>query len=319
MTGTLTDRYIWAVQRSLPEAKRADIDRELRGAIADAVDAKQDAGAGPADAERAAILDLGDPYRLAAGYTDRPLHLIGPSLFPDYIRLLKLLYAVVLPITFAAVLLAQLLAQGQFGGAIGATFGITISVAVHLGFWTTLIFALIERSPDYTHNAWNPDTLPQLPSTGAIKLSDTIGSGVWSAFIVGGIIWAQFFGPFRDADGGVIPILDPALWSFWLPLFLVIAAVELGFRIVLYRIGRWTVPAAVISMVLALAFAIPAIYLIATQQLFNPGFLQRAGIDELFGRDGVVTIVAIVMLCVGVAGATADGFTKALRQTPART
>jgi hypothetical protein len=317
MTGTLTDRYIWAVQRSLPEAKRDDIDKELRGAIADAIDAKQDAGAAPADAERAAILDLGDPYRLAAGYTERPLHLIGPALFPDYIRLLKVLYAIILPITFAAVLLAQLLAQGQFGGALGATIGITISVAVHLGFWTTLVFALIERSPDYRHTAWNPDTLPQLPSSGAIKLSDTIASAVWFACIVGGVIWAQFFGLYRDG-GEVIPILDPALWSFWLPFFLAIGALELAFRIVLYRVGRWTVPSAIISMVLALAFAVPAIYLVATQRLFNPEFLDRANIAALFGPEGVVTVVAIVLLCVGVAGATADGFTKAVRQAQAR-
>ena len=40
MTTTLTDRYIWAVQRSLPEHQRDDIDRELRGTIADTVDAK---------------------------------------------------------------------------------------------------------------------------------------------------------------------------------------------------------------------------------------------------------------------------------------
>ena len=47
MTATLTDRYIWAVQRSLPEAQRADIDRELRGTIADAVDAKIEDGRAP--------------------------------------------------------------------------------------------------------------------------------------------------------------------------------------------------------------------------------------------------------------------------------
>ena len=43
-TSTLTDRYIWAVQRSLPEAQRADIDRELRGTIADTIDGKREAG-----------------------------------------------------------------------------------------------------------------------------------------------------------------------------------------------------------------------------------------------------------------------------------
>ena len=39
-TDTLTDRYVWAVLKSLPEAKRADIDRELRASIADDIDAR---------------------------------------------------------------------------------------------------------------------------------------------------------------------------------------------------------------------------------------------------------------------------------------
>ena len=51
-TTTLTDRYVWAVLRSLPEAQRADIDRELRGTIADTIDAKIEAGSEPADASR---------------------------------------------------------------------------------------------------------------------------------------------------------------------------------------------------------------------------------------------------------------------------
>ncbi len=53
MTATLTDRYVYAVTRSLPESQRADIDKELRASIADAVDARVEAGDHPAEAERA--------------------------------------------------------------------------------------------------------------------------------------------------------------------------------------------------------------------------------------------------------------------------
>lgn len=44
---SLTDRYVWATVRSLPEKQRSDIERELRTSIADAVDAKTDAGQRP--------------------------------------------------------------------------------------------------------------------------------------------------------------------------------------------------------------------------------------------------------------------------------
>lgn len=307
MTATLTDRYIAAVQRSLPEEQRTDIDQELRGSIADAIDARIEAGTDAAAAEREAIVELGDPYRLAAGYADRPLHLIGPALFPDYIRLLKVLYAIVLPIVFVAIVLGQLLGHHDFWGAFGSSIGAIVAVAAHLGFWTTLVFALIERSPDYKPTAWNPDTLPQPPQVGDVKLSDTIASAVWFACIVGGLIWAQFFAT-------AVPVFDPTLWSFWLPYFLVIAALDLVvFRIVLYRMRRWTVPAAVINTMGALAFAVPAIWLVLTQRFMNPEFLERMNIAPLFGPDGWVTIVLLIVLVVGVAGATADGIVKTVR------
>ena len=70
----------------------------------------------------------------------------------------------------------------------------TITVAAHLGFWTTLVFALIERSPDYKATTWNPDTLPQVPVRGDIKLSDTIAGIVWYLAVLGGMIWAQAWG-----------------------------------------------------------------------------------------------------------------------------
>ena len=63
---TLTDRYVWAVLKSLPEAKRADIDRELRATIADDVEAREADGRDAAAAEREALAELGDPARLAA-------------------------------------------------------------------------------------------------------------------------------------------------------------------------------------------------------------------------------------------------------------
>ncbi|MEO8261598.1 MAG: permease prefix domain 1-containing protein [Pseudolysinimonas sp.] len=313
MTTTLTDRYVWAVQRSLPEKQRADIDQELRGAIADTVDSKIDSGTDPVAAEREVIVELGDPYRLAAGYADRPLHLVGPKVFPDYIRLLKVLYAIVLPIVFVAILLGQLLGQpDSFWGAFGSTIGAIITVAVHLGFWTTLVFALIERSPEYKATAWNPDTLPQLPTRGAIKLSDAVASGVWFVSIVGGLIWAQYFSLFRDADGEVVPVFDPAL-GVWLAYFLVLAAFELGFRVLLYRERRWTFPLAAVNLVGHLAFAIPFLWLLLNSSLMNPEFLARADIAPLFERDGVVTIIVLIVALAGSAGSAIEGFVKAGR------
>jgi hypothetical protein len=315
MTGTLTDRYVWAVQRSLPEAKRADIDQELRGSIADAVDAKLEAGAAPAAAEREAIVELGDPYRLAAGFADRPLHLIGPAVFPDYIRLLKVLYIIVLPIAFAGILLGQLLGEPEsIGSAIGSAFVAIIAVAVHFGFWTTLVFALIERSPQYRPTAWNPDTLPQLPAPGTVKLSELVGSGVWFVFTIAFLIWAQFISLFRDGDGDVIPVFNQELWQFWIPYFLGLAVLQLVFQFVLYQARRWTIALATLNLLIAAAVIIPLVWLLVTAQWMNPAFLERAGITELFAPGGVVTIVLTIVLPIMAVAASIDGFVKAVRQ-----
>lgn len=314
MTTTLTDRYIWAVQRSLPERQRDDIDRELRGTIADTIDAKVDDGATPESAERATITELGDPYRLAAGYADRPLHLIGPKVFPDYIRLLKVLYAVVLPITFGAILLATVLGKnGDVWGAFGSTIGATITVAAHFGFWTTLVFALIERSPDYKATAWNPDTLPQVPVRGDIKLSDTVAGIVWYLAVLGGMIWAQVWGLSGE------PIFDPALGS-WLVLFAVLPVAAVVFRVVLYRTRHWTWPLFTVNLVGSLAFAIPALWLLLTGRLMNPAYLATLpeGVAPLFGPNGAVTIVAVVIVIIGaVAGAT-DAAVRTARASRSR-
>lgn len=314
MTTTLTDRYIWAVQRSLPERQRDDIDRELRGTIADTIDAKVDDGATPESAERATITELGDPYRLAAGYADRPLHLIGPKVFPDYIRLLKVLYAVVLPTTFGGILLATVLGKnGDVWGAFGSTIGATITVAAHLGFWTTLVFALIERSPDYKATTWNPDSLPQVPLRGDIKLSDTIAGIVWYLAVLGGMIWAQVWGLSGE------PIFDPALGS-WLVLFAVLPVAAAVFRVVLYRTRRWTWTLFAVNLAGALGFAIPALWLLLTGQLMNPAYLATLpdGVAPLFAPNGAVTIVAVVIVIIGaVAGAT-DAAVRTARASRSR-
>lgn len=306
---TLTDRYVWAVQRSLPERQRDDIDKELRGTIADTVDAKIEGGAKPAAAERETIAELGDPYRLAAGYADRPLQLIGPKVFPDYIRLLKVLYVIVLPIAFAAILLGQLLGGHDFWGSFGSTIGATISVAAHFGFWTTLVFALIERSPDYKATAWNPDTLPQVPVRGQIKLSDTIAGIWWYILVAGAMIWAQFFSVFG------VPVFDPAL-GFWLVWFLALPILAIGFRVVLYRLRRWTWPLFAVNLLGDLAFAVPALWLLLKGgALYNPAFLERLpdGVAPLLAPNGAVTIVAGIVVPIGVVASTVDSVLKTVR------
>src|SRR5690242_8277502 len=100
-TTTLTDRYIWAVIRTVPAGQRAELDAELRELIGDTIDAELAAGAPPEQAEREALVQLGDPELLAATWSDRPLQLIGPRFYLQWWRLLKVLLSTVVPIVAA--------------------------------------------------------------------------------------------------------------------------------------------------------------------------------------------------------------------------
>lgn len=112
MTATLTERYIAATVKSLPSELQPEVRDELHASIADAVEARAEQGESLEQAERAVLTDLGDPGALAAGYADRPLHLIGPRYFLTWWRLLKVLIAIVPACAFAGIAIAGLAIAG---------------------------------------------------------------------------------------------------------------------------------------------------------------------------------------------------------------
>ncbi len=309
---TLTDRYVWAATHSVPEAQRTDLDRELRERIGDATDALVETGRAHADAERMALVELGDPAALAASYVDRPLQLIGPRYYLAWWRLLKLLYSVVLPIAVAAVGFAQLLSGADVGDAIGSAIGVGFSIAVHLGFWVTLGFAVLERTPGKGADlAWTPDMLPQLPELGRPgRRSELIGSLVFLGIFALVLVWQHFGLPWVGALEA-IPLLDPDLWSFWMPYFLVLIVLEMLFAIAVYAWGwNWWLAAA--NLVLNVAFVVPAVWLFTTGQLINPEALDAMGWP--WGDAGDVIVPVIVVVVIGVAvWDVIDGVIKTVR------
>jgi hypothetical protein len=318
MTATLTDRYIWAVQRSLPESQREDIDRELRGTIADTIDAKRDGGLDAAKAEHETLAELGDPYRLAAGYTERPLHLIGPELFPTYIRLLKLLYAIVLPCAAGGVTLGLLLSNPEsVGDVMGPLWATIIGVIVHLGFWTTLVFAWIERGPQKdraSFGEWIPESLPELPENGDVKLSDAIGPAVFLVIMFGFVLWQQLWPVVSADDGTPLPMVNEGLWSLWLPVLFGIALLEIAFAFLVWRLGRWTVPLAILNTVLALTAAGILVWLFVTDQVIDHAWAGQLKLTELVAPGGVLAIIG-AFIAAGVAvWDIIDGFIRTWRQ-----
>lgn len=317
-TATLTDRYVAAAARHLPETQRDEFARELRERIADEIDARlmTSADGAPttaADAEDAVLRELGDPAALAAAYVDRPLQLIGPRYFLAWKRLLTLLYAIVLPVTAAAVLLAQLLSGAGPGEVAAEVVGVVLALVVHLAFWVTLVFAILERTPGTKAvERWTPDQLPEIrDESRAGRLGDLIASLVFLGLFAVVIVWQQVRPPSFEGPGQEIPVLDPALWSFWLPYFLVLIVLEMLFAVAIYLWG-WNWPLAIANLVLNVAFTVPALWLLATEQLFNPAFLDVIGWP--WGGAGAVTTTVLVVVFVGIAvWDVIDGVVKTVR------
>jgi hypothetical protein len=295
---SLIDRYVLTALRRVPEQQRADIDRELRASIEDAVDARVGGGEPRDAAVEAALLELGDPDRLADSYAGRLPYLIGPDLFPFWRRLLKMLYTVVLPIVVAVVVTTESFTERSPGKVIGAGFYTLITTAVHIGFWTTLVFAILERTEARTtlKTTWKPADLPKYEPS-AIGRGQLAAGLVWPVLLMVALIMQQF--TFTRE-----PVLDPANWSFWWPFFLAVLALECGYQFWLRRHGRYTHTVTLVNAVLGLLGTVPLVWLLATHDFFNPQFiatLNWGDADPSAWLTGIGVVTAVVVAIWDVA------------------
>ncbi len=312
---SLTDRYVAAALKGVQADQREDVAAELRGSIADAVEVRTAQGESTDAAERTVLLELGDPTRLAAGYSGRPLYLIGPAFYPDYIRLLRLLLSIVVPIIAIVVGAASAVSgAGPLDILLGA-LGSAFSVGVQLAFWVTLVFALVDRSgaaPRTATSGWDLDDLPE-PRDRRIGLGETVASVTGLSLLIWFVLWQPGYQESFDPGGPSIPILDPGLSTFWIPALVAVLLASIALEIVKYRRGHWTVPLAAVNTVLSLAFAIPVLWLIVTDQLLNPEFLDTVATGEFASLVDLMPTVAAWVIAVVCVVDIAEGWWKAVR------
>ncbi|MET8358308.1 permease prefix domain 1-containing protein [Micromonospora sp. NPDC005171] len=291
---TLTDRYLAATLRSVPAQRRNEIASELRASIDDMIEGRTDGGQDATTAEREVLTELGNPDVLAARYADRRLQLIGPTYYLLWLRLLKLLLSFI-PALVGTIFAVVQVAEGKGFGAIGPGLVVAMQVAVQITFWLTLTFAIIERTQTAVAlPEWTVDQLPDAPVRRGIPLADTIASVVMLAVTIGYLPLQQFHSWVRDTNGENIPILDPALWSFWLPALIVVLVASAIFEVVKYRIGRWTWTLFGVKALLNLAFSVPLIWLALSDRLLNPALAERLSwLADTDNRDVLAAIIAV--------------------------
>lgn len=316
---SLTDRYVQAVTAQLPEAQRADIADELRTTIEDTVAAAPE-GTDPVAAERAALLDLGHPTRLADNYRGEGRSLIGPRLYPAWLRTLKTLLLWV-PALVGAINLVVAVLDGStpLDGAVDVVTAM-VGSAFMVAFWVTVGFAIAERTGAETETLaslgasedWDPADLPE-PQARQVSWADGILSVILNVFILTLLLLpGRLGGSVDDVAWGQI-FTDTAYSLRWV-LALGMAASLLASVFVLVR-GRWSWPTALVNLAGTVLFVGPLVWLAARNNLYAWETLpiEWIGDGNLQVNEGATLTVTIVVLLVIAAWETFDSFRKAAR------
>jgi hypothetical protein len=323
---SLTERYLAATLQAIPEGKRADVERELRSSIADAVEDRVAAGEDPVAAETAVLEGLGNPAHLAAGITGRPMYLIGPELFPVYRRLLALLLSIVVPIVGVVQAAVELGGGGSWADAVGAGIGGMFAAAIQVALWATLGYAILERvDPESWQKQemkelreglriatpWTVANLPDVPPAGRVGPGETIGEIVTLAISIGGLLVLRGVSSFADAGERGIPLLQPDVVNLWIPALIAILGALVAFEIVKLWTGGWTTTLAVVHTVLQTAFSGPVIVLALTGSIINPAFAEEIGWPPLAEATGPVMLALAAVALLVTAWEIVDGFRRA--------
>nr|EEK67431.1 hypothetical protein bcere0006_25600 [Bacillus wiedmannii] len=238
---------------------------------------------------------LGSPVSLANGYLDRPMYLIGPRYFDVYTTLLKM----IIPIA-AVIALIAMVAENFVGydgeqavlnvilNLIGKGIGEIIEVGLHVFFWLTLVFAILERTdkdkgtqPLTTSlKKWTPDDLKNtsyVPKKKSISKFEVFGGLMWTA------IWATLYfyanhlvGVYHGTESGLKFVAatfnQDVLLQYW-PIVVIVIVFEIG--ISLYKLvqGQWTKKLAIGNAILQIVGTIVFIVIIVNPHLFNEGFI----------------------------------------------
>lgn len=144
---TLIERYITAVTNHLPQNLRDEVGLELRSNIWDMLPDN------PTESQIIKVLeDLGSPSELAMEYAPEKRYLIGPALYPTYIKTIKLVLSIV-AIALTAVSAITVIFTEQslntvqfFTTLFSRTVGMVFEGLIQTLVITTFVFAILDRN-----------------------------------------------------------------------------------------------------------------------------------------------------------------------------
>lgn len=147
---TLIDQYLAAVAAQLPRDKREDITAELRDALMERVEAREEELGRPmTEAETEALLrEFGHPLTVAARYRGGPDHLIGPELFPYWWFAVKAALLILLVVVVIGAIGSTIVGEADFANAFAGIWNDLLSGGAMIVGAATVAGFIIERQPN---------------------------------------------------------------------------------------------------------------------------------------------------------------------------
>lgn len=251
---TLIDLYVSQVGKRLPLRSRKDIEAELRSTLQDMLEDHSRKAGRPADEamESELLKEYGSPEKVAATYRQTQ-YLIGPTLYPFFVRVLQIVLAVltvVLLITQGIELTSQHLQGLDLLGGIGKMLAMVLGADLQAFGNIALVFAILERVlppseqesfQDKEKTEWDPASLVKEAEKPEVKLWDPITSILFTiAAMVLFNLYPQLIAVSFVRSGAwiSIPVLTEAFFR-WLPYMNVLWVLTIALNLVLIRQGRW--------------------------------------------------------------------------------
>ena len=304
----LLDRYLQAVRKYLPLRRQDDIIAELRANMESQIeDRESELGRPLTQGELEDFLrKMGHPMMVASRYQPQQ-YLIGPTLFPMYLYVLRitLLWAFIICMIVAAVVTPL---TNQSGGAVIAAVFRTPGILLQTAAWITLVFALIDfarsRYPQVCPSIsgvtekWNPGSLPPLDkdaSRGGKPRSFTMAVAeiVTSALFLGWLLLIPHY-PFLMLGPGVALLkvspyqLSPAWWTFfwWI---VALSILQIIWKCIDLARGKW-VRTSRVQQIFFKVFGLIPLLILLTRSGHNYISLKNPVVDPLHDSHNLAQI-----------------------------
>lgn len=293
----LVKRYIAAVQRELPEAKRADIGRELQANIMDEIEAQQGSADTITEQQVAVILrNMGEPRAVAWQFCP-PAPLIAPHLMPLYQHTLYMVLGVLFVLQLvkaagqtlsAAELQLWYLVKGLTSGWLElAVFAFTVITLTYM--------AITRDQPSPKAANWEPLKLPPADASWQhIRLSDIftdLATYVFLLVMISYPWWQQWFAGVR--------VYSPFTGQTLAVLYAFSPLLVIGIGHSLWQLHRrfWSVAMLKLNIAINLAFALVIGWLAFNGPVLN---LDPAYWQGVFNVDQVERVASTTLLIIAL-------------------